>query len=421
MKTQEDWDVLVDEIAQLRLKLRRSETERDRLEHLKKSHEAHLMATMRDIEKARSEVVESERDLALILEATGDAYFVADANGIARSERLSEFLVDLKVPSLIGQSIFIELGRHFNSQAFDSMNAASPHSVEVQGRMMLWIPKFLPAGVLWIVRDETIKKELHDELEASRMSQIAVAKMASLGEMAGGVAHEINTPLAIIKLRLEHLGERIEEQDYEEKDVVAALAIVTKTADRIAKIVNGLRLFSRDGSHGPTRPTPLIPIVEDTLSFCRERFKTHGIELIFEINEGDADTVIECRSVEISQVLLNLLNNSFDAVQLLAEKWVKIRISSHDSGVEIRVEDSGPGIPRAIQDRLMEPFFTTKEIGKGTGLGLSISRGILQSHGGSLSIDNSGKNTCFVMSLPVKTSKASPLSEAFEVVNIANR
>jgi signal transduction histidine kinase len=109
---------------------------------------------------------------------------------------------------------------------------------------------------------------------------------------------------------------------------------------------------------------------------------------------------IDCRPTEISQVLLNLLNNAVDAVQPLAEKWVELQVRSAGKDVEISVMDSGKGIPEKIRDKVGQPFFTTKVVGHGTGLGLSISRGIVEAHGGHLNLDTQCEHTRFVVTLP---------------------
>lgn len=109
---------------------------------------------------------------------------------------------------------------------------------------------------------------------------------------------------------------------------------------------------------------------------------------------------IECHSIKISQVLLNLLNNAYDAIQNQKEKWIKVEIIERQHEIDLIVTDSGNGIPVSVQKRMMQPFFTTKDIGKGTGLGLSISQGIVTSHHGKINIDNASMNTRFVITLP---------------------
>ncbi|HEX4924120.1 MAG TPA: ATP-binding protein, partial [Bdellovibrionales bacterium] len=124
-----------------------------------------------------------------------------------------------------------------------------------------------------------------------------------------------------------------------------------------------------------------------------------------------AELVIACRPTQISQVLLNLLNNAHDAVAEQTEKWVKLDVRDLGDSVELSVTDSGAGIPPEIQEKIMQPFFTTKQIGEGTGLGLSISKGLVDSHHGQLRLDAKSKNTRFVVLLP-KTQQPADMKGA---------
>lgn len=227
---------------------------------------------------------------------------------------------------------------------------------------------------------------------------IGSAKMSALGEMAGGIAHEINNPLAVIKSISSQMTEILSENE-SEKDLLKEMSeTVEKTADRIAKIVHGLRVFSRDATADNFQLVSVKKLFEETASLCRERFKNHNIELI--VDEPQTPLTFEGQDIQVSQVLLNLLNNAHDAISNRKEKWVRLSAVDKGETVEIQVTDCGDGIPLEIQKKIFQPFFTTKEVGKGTGLGLSISHGIIKSHHGELSIDNSCANTRFVLQLP---------------------
>lgn len=145
-------------------------------------------------------------------------------------------------------------------------------------------------------------------------------------------------------------------------------------------------------------------ILDETLDLCRSKITEKGVEL--RISAPDDSLSIDCRSYEISQVLLSLIYNSLDAVEKLAQKWIEIRVEEMGDEVIIKVTDSGKGIPVEIREKIMQPFFTTKEIGKASGLGLSVSNGIIQAHGGVLCLDPSSSNTCFVIRLPKAISQS---------------
>lgn len=248
-------------------------------------------------------------------------------------------------------------------------------------------------------------QELQDcSKKISRQEEALVhsAKMTSLGEMASGLAHEINNPLAII------MGYNQIILDLSEKNTLApekALELshrIEKTGSRIAKIIASLRAFARDGRNDPYANASVLEIVNQALDFCRSRFKSHKI--LLDVREIPAELSFECQRVQVSQMLLNLLNNSFDAVDGKTEKWVRVEVLNHDNEISFVVTDSGKGIPEGIRANIMHPFFTTKMVGKGAGLGLSVANGILQAHSGNLRLDTANRNTCFVATFP-KTQK----------------
>lgn len=240
------------------------------------------------------------------------------------------------------------------------------------------------------------------ELNEERAIAVERSKLASLGEMAGGVAHEINNPLAIIQGLSEQLNRRMENGQATPEKIKETLLRIAKTSDRIAKIVKGLRSFARDGGSDPITPTPMNTIIEETMGFCEARMKNHGIELRLKNTQCSAE--IPCRSVQISQMLLNLLNNSVDAIEGTPSAWIELEVIDNPGTIEVHVTDSGKGIPKDIAAKIFQPFFTTKPVGKGTGLGLAIIAGIAKSHNGEIWIDENSPNTKFCIRLPKVTA-----------------
>lgn len=224
-------------------------------------------------------------------------------------------------------------------------------------------------------------------------------KMSALGEMAAGLAHELNNPLAIIKGNVFVLRTCTLNKDPEFlNEVERPLRSIEGTVGRMAQIIRGLRDFSRESKGDePFVPAALYSIVQETVSFCSERFRNHSIEL--NINLPD-NLLVSCRSVEISQVLLNLLNNACDAIMKLENRWIAINAFQKEQEVIIHVSDSGNGICPNIVDKVMQPFFTTKGPHEGSGLGLSISKGIIEKHGGRISVLAGTQNTTFEIALP---------------------
>lgn len=233
-----------------------------------------------------------------------------------------------------------------------------------------------------------------EQVEDQRKQAMQSAKLSSLGEMASGIAHEINNPLTIISISAKILmKQRTESSD---EKLIEGLEKIIKTSDRIAKIVKGLRTFSRDSYADSFVPTKVSKIVESTLDLCQEKIKGRGVFLKVNIDE---DFEVNCSEIQIAQVLMNLLNNSLDAIENDEDRWIKVDVSQAQKNVRITVSDSGKKIPTHIADKIMNPFFTTKEIGKGTGLGLSISKGIIDHHQGKFYLDRNHPLNTFVIEL----------------------
>jgi len=229
------------------------------------------------------------------------------------------------------------------------------------------------------------------------------AKMASLGELSSGVAHEINNPLAIIS-GFAHLIERQCSEENLKPDQLKTHAMrIQHAVDRVANIIQGLQSFARQGVADKALPIPLGLILEEVTLVCAEKLQAAGVELIVDTAGIEpSDLYLLSRAGEIEQVLINLISNAVDASLDEKEKWLRIEFRHLPDLLEIRVLDSGPGVPEQFKNKIFEPFFTTKEVGKGTGLGLSISKGLIESNGGNLYYLSNSKPTCFVIEMPIR-------------------
>jgi two-component system NtrC family sensor kinase len=245
------------------------------------------------------------------------------------------------------------------------------------------------------------------DLKATQAQLVQSAKMASLGELVAGIAHEINNPLAFVTSHLDTAQSSLSEVDLETSGALSEsgrahraraatrLREMKLGLERIAELVVKLRTFSRK-DEGELKRVSVSESVEALLTILEHR--TRG-RIRIETRFGTPDS-IECYPSLLNQAVMNLVANSIDAI----EGEGKITISTGGSGgsYTIVVEDTGVGIPPELRDRVLEPFFTTKPVGRGTGLGLSITYSIVERHGGSLLLrDASGGGTTAVITLPM--------------------
>ena len=247
--------------------------------------------------------------------------------------------------------------------------------------------------------ENLIKRIDHfNEVQQVQLIKLHASKMSTLGEMAAGIAHELNNPLAIIDGMAWMTKSQIAEGISNNEVVVENLDKITRMTERSSKIIKGLVSFSRDADSDEMEKIDLNVVIQDTLDLCKNRIHKRNISLECEI----IGTFYSWgKAVQISQVILNLINNASDAIEGTSNPWIKIQIKKNDQMWDISVIDSGQGIPQAVVDKMMFPFFTTKAPGKGTGLGLSISKTILQNHNGRFEYHLNNQNTCFTLSLAI--------------------
>lgn len=229
---------------------------------------------------------------------------------------------------------------------------------------------------------------LQANLEKEQLKSIHNAKLASLGEMAAGMAHEINNPLAIIQGYLRVLPKVIHDRDLS----ISNINKMKKATDRIAKVVHSLRKFSRSDRKSEYKLSALNQVIDEAVSLTEPNAKRHFVSV--ELKKS-SNCMVLCDEIEIEQVLINLINNAIDAVKDLPEKWVKIDLAECPNKVSLRVSNSGDPMEAEVAKKIFDPFYTTKPVGEGTGLGLSITKGILDQHNATIEILPDERNTCF--------------------------
>ena len=244
----------------------------------------------------------------------------------------------------------------------------------------------------------TLREKAETALAIERAKVLQSSKLAALGEMACGIAHEVNSPLTAISMNVELLEEEMADNEIDLELIKDQLNDITQCTQRISKIISGLKKLNRDSAGAPTQLIQLSEWIANSIGTCRQQFVCAGIDL--RTPQLFATCYHKAHPVEMTQVLLNLLNNSFDAVVENDLKWVEIKIEEDENQIRVLVVDSGAGVDQDFKAKLFQPFSTTKDYGRGTGLGLSTARGIVKNHGGELVYVENAVNTTFVIQLP---------------------
>lgn len=250
------------------------------------------------------------------------------------------------------------------------------------------------AVIVSVPMDELV--EAREYLKIQEAKSQYTAKLVSLGEMAAGIAHEINNPLAIIQGSSDQMERLLQRPHSDISKLIDYNIKIQKTVDRISRIIKSLKGLARNGESDPFVILHFQTILDPCIEITRQRFRDEQVEL--EIVPFDTSLEILGQEIQLSQVLMNIINNAFDAaVEGSNPRWVKVELKDHQTHFDIIIQDSGNGIKPELRSRIMDPFFTTKPVNKGTGLGLSISKNIMEKHNGSLILDDSYPHTTFIM------------------------
>jgi PAS domain S-box-containing protein len=338
-----------------------------------------------------------------ILESMDSGILVLDLEGrVARWNRALESLYGRKRAEVLGRSLdevfpaaFLEafrgslvLGRREEIAHIYKLRLPSAH-----GRSLMVNVSVAPfqvgsgerCGTILIVDDVTVRMRLEEQLQHSE-------KMASIGLLAAGVAHEVNTPLTGISSYTQMLRGQIDDGDPR----AAVLEKIEKQTFRAAKIINNLLNFARSGG-AEFETLDVNKLILDVLSLVEHQLEGAHIKVRKELS-GDLPPV-RGNENRLQQVFFNLVLNARDAMP--RGGWLTVATRADEDAVVVEVKDTGHGIKREDVKRIYDPFFTTKGIGRGTGLGLSVSYGILQEHGGAIFVESSpGQGTTFQVTLP---------------------
>jgi len=251
-----------------------------------------------------------------------------------------------------------------------------------------------------------MKELLRMERKKAASEDLAMqsSKMAALGKMAAGIAHEINNPLAVIGEKAGWLKDLLREEDLGTspnfEEFADAVNKIEVHVNRAKKITHRLLGFARRMEPVQERVN-LNDILDDTIGFLENDARYRNIDIQTDFFEGLPSTTSD--SSQLQQVFLNILNNAIDAIGKDGEITVKTSHLAKINNLAVEISDNGPGIPKEMVDKIFDPFFTTKTVGKGTGLGLSISYSIIDKLGGRMMVaSEQGKGTTFTIYLPIK-------------------
>jgi signal transduction histidine kinase len=264
----------------------------------------------------------------------------------------------------------------------------------------LQLLEFFAAQAAVFIRNARLYQEIQDRMEAQRQAEMQLvrsARLAAVGEMAAGVAHELNNPLTTVAGFIELVLDELPEESPHRND----LELVLRESRRARGVVRRLLDFSRPSDNLRIR-TDINELVSEVLTLVQHLVRTNGVELHFQFE--DELTWIRVDPNQIKQVLLNLVHNALQAMPrggTLAVQTANV-VRNQLNWVIVAVRDSGTGIKPEFLERIFEPFFTTRPVGSGTGLGLSVSYGIIMEHGGFIEVESvPDEGSCFTVWLPV--------------------
>jgi len=237
------------------------------------------------------------------------------------------------------------------------------------------------------------------ELREKQEQLVQAGKLATLGELTTGVAHELNNPLNNIGLFVGNAIDLIELGSADRERILHELGSAMQQVRKATEIITHLRMFGR-AAQVSRESIAINQVVERALSLMHEQLRLRQIEI--HVDLAPEDPIVIGNAIQLEQVFINLLTNSRDAMARAPAKQLRVTTHFTEAEVQIAFEDSGCGIPEGMEQRIFDPFFTTKEVGKGTGLGLSITYGIIKDHQGAISVrSRPNEGSTFLVQLPV--------------------
>ena len=246
---------------------------------------------------------------------------------------------------------------------------------------------------------EEVQRREH-ELREKQEQLVQAGKLATLGELTTGVAHELNNPLNNIGLFIGNVIDLIELGEADPQRMLHELHSAMQQVHKATEIISHLRTFGRAATVS-REPVVINQVIQRAISLVHKQLHLRQIEV--QLRFPSEDVIVIGNAIQMEQVFINLLTNARDALADMTQKMITITCTVKTDVVNIHFCDTGPGIPAGLEQRIFDPFFTTKEVGAGTGLGLSITYGIIKEHQGSIAVESCpGEGALFIIQLPLK-------------------
>lgn len=375
----------------------------------------------RDITEQRTALEELSRGAALF-EAFAEA---ADIGVAISTQSGSEIFLNARLRELLDLQVSQSELTPIHERMSPELQAISltARKAVMKGQSMYHQDILIPVGGKKVWRryslfpmtpsdtDETFFCVTVQDIEEQKRQQVQLiqsSKLASIGELAAGIAHEINQPLNVIRLATMNVRNYLKKKSLLDEKVADTFDKVNHQVERAANIVRQLLLYGREAGDEENYCDPLLAI-ENAGQMTQQTLKVENIAL--SIEQSEASAAIPCNLIKFEQVLMNLISNAKDAINERRresstpgfEGEVVIKLKADDESVTITVSDNGVGIPSEKRDSILEPFVTTKPVGSGTGLGLSVSHGIIASAGGTMRFIDTEEGACAEITMPTVT------------------
>jgi two-component system, NtrC family, sensor kinase len=361
---------------------------------------------LRKSEQMYKTIVENSNDLITLSLPDGTISYLSPAC-FSVLGHISKNLLNTNLTSIIHHEDLQKFEDIFENSLTLSRNNSIEYRIISEDGKTKWIShswsiiidEKMPKLIVSIIRDITNQKELQKQKDEMQKQIFQTSKLASIGELAAGVAHEINNPLTILNGYTEIIEDYLKEHRIYEP-LEKTFSMINNSSERISEIVNGLKTFARADSNS-LEEIDIMQVIESSVTLVHNIYEKKGIKI--EINSNAADSTVSGSRGKFQQVLMNMFSNSKDAMKTQKEPKIVVTTSNPDSKtIIVEISDNGCGIPESILDKIFDPFFTTKDIGVGTGLGLGISHDIIDQMGGYIKVSSAVNiGTSFYIYLPL--------------------